>query len=935
MVATDARILCVDDEPAILGIISHFLQKTPGFRVDTSSSAKEALKMMEGQEYDAVVADYLMPEMNGIELLKEVRGKKIDIPFIILTGKGNEDVAVDALNIGADFYVQKDGDPKQQYTDLANMIKQSVQQRRSNESLLRTTQTLHAVIQASPVPIYALDPHGIVLMWNRAAERVFGWKAEEITGKPLPIVPQEAVDEFRALRGRVLEGESFAGVELRRLRKDGRMIDILLWTAPLRDDRGRISGIMASAQEITQQKAMETRLTRLNRLYAFLSNTNAAIVRLKTRQALFDEICRVAVEKGGFRAAWIGILDEQTHAVKPVASHGATEWMGTTFSVSADENPEGMSPTGKAIREGKLFLSSDISKDPDMEPWREHAAKSGVRSAAAIPIRLKGRVIGALAIHASEADFFQDDEKTLLEEVTSDLSYALDSMTREEGRRRVQSTLRREATFTSTTLDTAGALIVVLDREGRIVRFNREGEQVTKYMAEEVVGKRLMDVFIPPEDIEKVREMFSQIIGGRYPVECECDWLTKNGSRRKIDWTNTALPERDGSVKFVIATGIDVTEKRRAEESLRASEEQLRLVTDNMTDMLTRTDAQGKYEYVSPSHRIQVGWEPKDLLGKNFVEFIHPDDAERVLEAISQHLEAGKLMGTVEFRLRRADGEYVWVESTGSAILDEKGKVTGGVFGTRDISKRKEAQAELERRTVEAEQAKMKAQMFLDFMSHDVSNIVTPMLTYANLIGENEKVPPEVKKYASKIETQVRKVGQFTANVRRLSHAEMEAYAGFEPVDLRTVLADAEQAIGAKHPKKMVDVRYSFPEGPVMVPGAGHIEDVVEHLLENAVKHSKSEHVEIEVEGRCANGMWEVSVSDNGPGIPDSQKKLIVMDSLVTQSSFERGIASGLSFGSLILEQLGGTMRIEDRVPGDHTKGTKVVLMLPEAGKKS
>ncbi len=899
--------------------------------MDTATSAQEALKMMEGQEYDAVVADYLMPEMNGIELLKNIRERKLDIPFIILMEMGNEDIAVDSLSIGADFYILKGGAPKQQFAELANMIKHSVTQRRYAESLLKTTQTLQAVIKCAPVPIYALDPHGIVLMWNHAAEWVFGWKAEEVTGNPLPIVPQDAVDEFKILRRRVLDGESFANHKVRYLRKDGGMINIFLWATPIRDERGRISGIMVSAQETPEHNAVEAKLLRLNRLYAFLSHVNAAIVRLRTNQTLFEEICRVAVEKGEYKAAWIGILDVETQAVAPVASYGPTEWTSRPFTVSAADTPEGRGPTGKAIREGRLFMSMDIAKDPDMAPWKEHAAKSGVRSAAAIPIRLKGKVIGALTIHASETGFFKEDERALLEGVASDVSFSIDSIAREEGRKRVQSALRKEASFTATTLDTAGAIIAVLDREGRVVRFNKEGEMVTKFMADEVVGKLLWDVLIPKEDIEKVKEGFSEIVGGKFPIECEYDWLTRDGSRRTIDWTNTALPERDGSVRFVIATGVDVTEKRRAEESLRESEGRLRIVTDNMIDLLAQVDADGNYVYISPSHKIQLGWEPSDLLGKNIADFVHPDDIENVLETISKHLEKGELFDIMQLRFKRADGEYLWIETAGRALRDKDGKVVGAVFGTRDISQRMEAENKLRKRTLEAEAAKTKAQMFLDFMSHDISNIVTPMLAYADLISDSDKVPPEIKRYSSKIAEQVRRIGRFTRDARMLSHTEIEATSGFQPVDLKSVFADAEHSVVARYPDRMAVVEYSFPEGPVEVTGKGHIESVVEHLLENALMYNKEEHVRIEVSAKKVDGAWRVDICDNGPGISDSQKKILLVDALDTQTRFERGIASGLSFSGLIVRQLGGKLLIEDRVPGDMEKGTRIVLKLPIA----
>ncbi len=899
--------------------------------MDTTTSAREALKMMESQEYDAIVADYVMPGMSGIELLKDIRGRKLDIPFIILTGMGNEDAAVESLNFGADFYVHKGGTPGQQFVELSNMIKQLVTHRRATESLIRTNHTLEAIFKSSPVPIYAIDPHGVVIMWNHAAERVFGWKAEEITGKPIPIVPLDAVDESMTLRERVLGGESIAGLELKRLRKNGRIIDILMWASPLRDDKGHASGIIVSAQELTEHRNIEARLLRLNRLYAFLSRVNSAIVRQKTDQGLFEEVCRAAVEDGRYKAAWIGILDEQTRAVVPVASQGPTEWSSTSFKVSADDTPEGRGPTGKAIREGKLFMSMDIAKDPDMAPWREHAARSGVKSAAAIPIKRKGKVTGALTIHTSEEDFFQQDERALLREIASDISFALDSIAREEARKRVQITLRKEAAFTATTLDTVGVVLAVLDRDGRVVRFNKEGETVTKYMAEEVVGKLLWDVLIPKEDIEKFKNIFSEIIGGKFPYECECDWLTRDGSKRRIDWTNTALPERDGSVKFVIATGVDVTEKRRAEESLKASEERLRLVLDNMIDMLTQVDVEAKYVYVSPSHKTQLGWEPGDMIGKNFVEFIHPDDVEKVLEAIGDRRERRNESGAVQFRFRRADGEYLWVESVGRALLDKDGKIVGGVFGTRDISVRMQVADKLWKRTQEAEAAKTKAHMFLDFMSHDISNIVTPMLAYADLICESGKIPPEIKKYSTKIGEQVRKVGDFTANVRKISQAEMEAEYGFQPVDLKQAIIEAEHSVAKSHPKGKLDVEYSFPDGPINVPGKGHIEDVVEHLMQNALKYSKDQHAKVEVSAKEVDGKWRVDVCDYGPGISDNQKKLLLADALDTQTRFERGIASGLSFSGLIVTELGGELLIEDRVQGDSEKGARIVLILPKA----
>ena len=123
-------VLFVDDERAILDIGRAFLERHGEFSVTSALSAEEALKILNEQQFDAVISDYEMPGMNGLDFLKSIREKGNKVPFIIFTGRGREDVVIEALNQGANYYIQKGGDARAQFTELAYKIREAVRRRR-------------------------------------------------------------------------------------------------------------------------------------------------------------------------------------------------------------------------------------------------------------------------------------------------------------------------------------------------------------------------------------------------------------------------------------------------------------------------------------------------------------------------------------------------------------------------------------------------------------------------------------------------------------------------------------------------------------------------------------------------------------------------------------------------------------------------------------
>ena len=268
---TAPRILVVDDEPPLLDLAQEFLKLTSDFQIDTCSSAKEGLIKIKEGNYDAIVSDYQMPEMNGIDFLKEVR-KMDGLPFIIFTGRGREEVAIEAINSGADFYIKKGGEPEAQFTELANSIRQAIARRqaeKAHKEALERYKSLYANVLGM---VYSHDLQGNFIDANPAALRALGYSLEEAVRLNLAdvLAPEHVKLAMSTIQEILKTGRQKRFNEYRLRCKDGRYIEIETSGSLLYRD-GKPYAIQGMGREITDRNLSTAAIEQANRKLNLMS----------------------------------------------------------------------------------------------------------------------------------------------------------------------------------------------------------------------------------------------------------------------------------------------------------------------------------------------------------------------------------------------------------------------------------------------------------------------------------------------------------------------------------------------------------------------------------------------------------------------------------------------------------------------------------------
>ena len=322
-------------------------------------------------------------------------------------------------------------------------------------------------------------------------------------------------------------------------------------------------------QRTAQLKTAYIRLERLTKIYAAMNQCKQSIMSSKSEEELFPQVCRDAVQFGGMSMAWIGMLDEVSQGVNPVAAFGSgMEYLeGIEISAAAD-TLLGEGPTGTAIRENRPVWCQDFQNDPTTLPWHERGARVGWGASASLPLLRNGVAVGAFTLYAGEANAFDEAARNLLLEMAMDISFAMDNFVRIADSKRAAEALQLSEQHFRAYFDRAMVGMAATSPEKEWLEVNDALCEILGYTRDELKHMTWPDL-THPDDLAASLIEFDRILKGEIDeFSAENRFVRKDGSIVHVRRSPRAVRKADGSLDYVVVWIDDITQRKQDEQQI-------------------------------------------------------------------------------------------------------------------------------------------------------------------------------------------------------------------------------------------------------------------------------------------------------------------------------------------------------------------------------
>lgn len=637
------RILLVDDEEDYLTIGEEFLTDVDqDFEVVTSTSAQQAIQILSKEKFDAIVADYSMPEMDGLELLETLRNDGNTIPFVIFTRHNREEVAIRALNLGADYYLTKGGDPVSQYSELAHIIRSAILHKRTEAALLESEEKFRALADQSLMGILIMQSNKVVYT-NKALADFMGYSLEEILAWSVSDFIEKAHPDD-------------LGFALSQYQKkpSGDQDVPPRYNLRLITKGGATRWVTISSQEIQLMNGPAV----------------GALIADNTEQRLAEQWLRESEEKFRVLAdqSLVGIAILQENKVI-YANKALTELLGYSeedlLSWDGGEFVQAIHPEDRefVLSQNRKKLTGDSDTIPRYEI--RVITKSGETKWAMLhsqAINLKsGPALSASIVDISEMKLI-DRKLRESEERFRDLANLLPSC------------------------------IFEADLSGNLTYANRFARELFGYTQEDFDRGVNVLQFFAPDDRERLVTNFQRKLSGEMLGEEGRHYhaVRKDGSSFP-SYIYTSPITQDQKPIGLRGILIDNTEQKEAENALRESEEKYRALVENIPIGLSRTTPgpNGEFLMANPALVDLLGFDSEDSLKQISVADIYATPSERI--AFSDNLLAQGGVSRAELQYKKRDGTPIWGTITARVVHDVNEEILCFDCAIEDITEQKRA----------------------------------------------------------------------------------------------------------------------------------------------------------------------------------------------------------------------------------------------------
>ena len=675
--AQPPRVLYVDDEKEFIDLATRILGGEGGVIVEGVTSGADALQRLNAdEEFDVVISDYQMPGMHGIDLLREMRRSGIETPFVIVTGKGREDVAVEALNCGADLYIQKTPDLKVLFSELSTMVASLTERSREARSLLKERDFYVRIMDMNIVGIAGFDINRRIVIWNSGMEDLTGVKRQDIVGARLDACCSESVAALLddAKIDAALNGSMSMLNERRKIDPasgDEKLIDVSYF--PVADSAGRFIGGMILAVDTTERRKVERSLVDSEARLRFLfENAGDGIV-------IHDPEGRIISANR--------ILCQRLECLKErIVNRSLDDFVVRDQRRGVAEALKRASQSGQEMFESVMISGTGHP----------------------LPVEINTRFIEYQGQPAA-------------------MSIIRDARERKLAEKELIRSLETREHFES--IVNASPVVVFLMRADPLWSVMFVSANVTQfgYTPDDFESGRMSFVeVIHPEDLKHLEdEVGARISAGEPSIELECRILSKGGDVRWIDSRVLIRRDSEGNILDFQGVVLDITERKRYQEET----ERLAMIVDSSLDAIIGKSLDGTILSWNPAAEELYGYKAEEAIGQPVTFIVPPDRYDEYHKAFSQ-VKRGKRIPWFETVRMRKDGSRIEVSLTTSPVRDGTGKIVGASAIAKDISHNKRTERALRL-------ANEKLGLLGSLTRHDVVNQVSILMGYLSLLEQD------------------------------------------------------------------------------------------------------------------------------------------------------------------------------------------------------